>query len=149
MKEIEFPLNRYKHCHSVGKKMYAYAKERLGWDEERCQKMFVLGVLHDIGYELDGSVYGHGTILANILKGYEFADEIDKHCVLHESISEELALLYYADATVDGQGNWCRYEERDADLISRYGTDSPNRQDGVRLSELLKERGFDDTFGLI
>lgn len=145
---VDFPINRYKHCHSVGKKMQFYAEECLGWSEEKCQKMFVLGVLHDICYELDGSSYGHDLIAPGVLSGYEYADAISKHSILQEDVSQELALLYYADATVDGEGNWCTYDYRLRDLANRHGEDSDVYRDSCELIEYLREQGFDDTFGI-
>lgn len=144
----EFPQSRYQHCHGVGKKMYAYAKDVLGWDEELCKKMFVLGCLHDIGYELDPTIGGHGDIMSDMLSGYEYADEIRSHTVFKSNPSKELALLYYADATVDGMGNWCTYEDRRKDTINRYGKDSSNYTDGLVILEYLKANGYDDSFGL-
>ncbi|MBQ8234247.1 MAG: hypothetical protein IJZ36_01525, partial [Bacilli bacterium] len=58
-----FPTSRYKHCYSVGKRMYTQAK-KMGYTEDFCRDMFVLGNIHDIGYELDGDAFRHDEVLA-------------------------------------------------------------------------------------
>ena len=65
-----FPMTRYQHCYSVGKKMYWYAKEVWGWDEQRCRDMFVLGNIHDIGYEFDGGKGIDGAALSETITDY-------------------------------------------------------------------------------
>ena len=83
IKKLEnFPISRYKHCYSVGKRMYICKK--LGYNEDFCGDMFVLGNIHDIGYELDGNAFRHDEVLADCL-----------------SDSIPMILLYFGDMTVD------------------------------------------------
>lgn len=150
MKEIPFPENRYRHCYGVGRRMYEYARDVLHWNEKRCGEMFVLGNLHDIGYELDPDAFGHDLVLANILSGsYKYAGEIRYHSALQdELLSEEMKLLYFADATVDGYGRFCTLDERLADLKERHGENSEVYKESVRIAEKVREWGFDDTIGV-
>lgn len=67
MKILEVPISRYRHRHSVGKRMQDYANTILGWSKERCDEMFVLGCIHDIGYELDEDAFDHDNVLADVL----------------------------------------------------------------------------------
>lgn len=108
-KLTNFPQNRYRHCYSVGKRMYAYAKYNLGWNEKLCCEMFVLGNLHDIGYELDPDAFDHDWVLAAVLNnGYEYVNEIKYHSKFQrEYDSPALRLLYFGDMTVDGEGKTC------------------------------------------
>lgn len=141
-----FPLNRYKHCYGVGKRMYAYAKYMWHWDEKRCCEMFVLGNLHDIGYELDPDAFDHDWILASILDGsYKYVNEIRYHSAYQTDYdSIELRLLYFADMTVDGAGNWCNLKERLQDLEKRHGKNSAVYKESLELAYKIKEWGFDD-----
>ena len=146
LKDEDFPLSRYRHCYSVGKKMYIYAKEKLGWSEEKCQEMFVLGNLHDIGYELDKDAFGHDSIMANIMgTDYAYSNEIRYHsCLQNTYDSPAMQLLYFGDMTVDGMGNWCTFEERLNDLATRHGVDSDVYKESCMLVNYLTKRGFDD-----
>ncbi len=146
-KLIKFPQNRYRHCYSVGKKMYAYAKYNLGWNEKLCCEMFVLGNLHDIGYELDPDAFDHDWILAAVLNGgYEYVNEIKYHSKFQrEYDSPALRLLYFGDMTVDGEGNWCTFDERLADLRKRHGVQSEVYKESYQLAAYLRKLGFDDT----
>ena len=145
-KTAEFPENRYRHCFGVGQKMYWYAKLILKWPEEKCKKMFVLGNLHDIGYYFSADSFGHNEELFNILQNdYKYAEAIRSHSYLQEGdISEELKLLYYGDATVDGSGNWVTYEQRLNDLANRHGIDSEVYKESKRVIQALQRWGFID-----
>lgn len=147
MRSIDFPESRYRHCYGVGKRMYEYAKNKLHWDERYCDEMFVLGNLHDIGYEIDPDAFGHDIVLADILggNGYKYSNEIRYHSKLQEKyMSEELKLLYFADATVDGFGRFCTLDERLEDLKRRHGEDSEVYIESVKIAEKVREWGFDD-----
>jgi hypothetical protein len=142
----QFPSSRYRHCYGVGKKMYWYSKIMLGWDEKKCREMFVLGNLHDIGYEFNGDSFQHNIVLSEILKDkYPYWKEILYHPAFQtEYDSMEMKLLYYADLTVDGYGNWVTMEERMNDLIKRHGEDSGDVKEGLKIINALKGWGFVD-----
>ncbi|MBO5387268.1 MAG: hypothetical protein J6A59_03910 [Lachnospiraceae bacterium] len=145
--EKQFPLSRYRHCYSVGKKMYHYAKNVLLWDEKTCQEMFVLGSIHDIGYEIDSDAFGHDEVLANIMSdSYKYSNEIRYHSYLQTHYdSPAMRLLYFGDMTVDGTGNWCTFEERLKDLENRYGKNSAVYIESLNIANYLISLGFDDT----
>ena len=147
VKLTRFPQNRYRHCYSVGKRMYAYAKYNLGWNEKLCCEMFVLGNLHDIGYELDPDAFDHDWILAAVVSdNYKYVNEIRYHSKLQrEYDSPAMRLLYFGDMTVDGEGNWCTYRERLIDLEKRHGVNSEVYRESVELANYLQQLGFDDT----
>ena len=140
-----FPLNRYLHCYNVGKKMQDYSLNVLKWSKEKSNEMFILGNLHDIGYEFDSE--NDGLVLSELLEkeGYKYYREIRYHAELQrEYQSEEMDLLYFADLTVDGTGNWVSYDERLEDLINRYGKESKTVKDTIEIINYLKEKGFSD-----
>ena len=146
LRDENFPLSRYRHCYSVGKKMYKYAKEVLCWNEKLCQEMFVLGNLHDIGYEIDSDSFGHDEVLANILSdNYNYSNEIRYHSYLQYTYdSPAMRLLYFADMTVDGMGNWCTFKERLYDLECRYGKQSRVYKESEAIVVYLMKLGFND-----
>lgn len=135
-------LNRLKHCHAVGTLMRSYAKTKLQWDDDKCEEMFVLGCLHDIGYGLNNIKVDHSEALADILDGYKYADEIRHHSFLSDYHSDELDLLYYADASVDYKGDYCTFDERLDDIGSRHGTYSVAYIESAKIQEYLKSKGF-------
>lgn len=57
----------------------------------------------------------------------------------------ELRLLYFADMTVDGAGNWCNLKERMQDLEKRHGKNSAVYKESLELAYKIKEWEFDDT----
>lgn len=143
-----FPESRYRHCYSVGKKMYQYGKEKLGMTEKKALNMFVLGNLHDIGYEFNPDSIEHAKVIGSALfASYSYSDAIRDHSTLvdDEYLTLELKLLYFGDATVDGNGNWVTYQERLDDLIARHGADSKVVSDTREIIAKLQEWGFDDT----
>ncbi len=102
--------HRLHHLLGVAKKCYQLAKER-GHDEEFCRKMFLLGFIHDIGFEFSGSTKVHEEISAQMLQYLgldENSNEVQavKH---HNSFlsrgNEEWLILVEADMTTDNEGN--------------------------------------------
>lgn len=142
-----FPESRYRHCYDVGMKMYYYAKKVLNWPIKRCEEIFVLGNLHDIGYELDANAFGHEEKLYEIVKDtYSYSNEIRYHSKLQDKyLSAEMKLLYFADATVDGNGNWVTYKERLKDIEDRYGLESEVYKETANIIKALQEWNFDDS----
>ena len=47
--------------------------------------------------------------------------------------------------TVDGEGNWCTFDERLADLRKRHGVQSEVYKESYQLATYLRKLGFDDT----
>ena len=150
MKDLTyFPEDRYKHGYSVGKRMYYYAKYKMWLKEKFCREMFVLGNIHDIGYEFDSYAFGHDIGLASTMEVYKYINEIRYHSRLQHSFdSLAMRLLYYGDSVVDGYGNWCTYEERLQDLEVRYGSNSEVYRASEDIIDYLKDLEYDDKFGL-
>ena len=147
IKLTSFPESRYKHCYSVGKKMYQYAKDMLKWDDKSCIEMFVLGNMHDIGYEMDDDCFGHDKVLADAIHGtYRYSNEIELHTHIQKRYdTPAMRLLYFADMTVDGEGNWCTFQERLQDIENRYGKESNVYEESVKIVQYLRKLGFDDS----
>ena len=112
IKNEYFPESRERHCYNVGLLMYSYAKNVYQWPEDKCRSMFILGKSHDQGYELNKDPFLHDEAMCEALgqDGYIYANEIKYHSKLQDKYdSPELRLLYFADACIDGMGNWCTF----------------------------------------
>ena len=64
---IGISSDRLKHCLAVARLMYEMAVEK-GWQESKCQEMFLLGYVHDIGYEFSEEQLNHPIVGARLLK---------------------------------------------------------------------------------
>ena len=111
-------------------------------------KMFILGYLHDIGYEelLDGEdASKHGDIGALMLDpSYEYLNEVKNHGrPLHQDDSQAMRLLNYADMHVDSTGHYLTFDERLSDIKERYGT---NSHQYVNSKEIIDRLRHDDDF---
>ena len=103
--------------------------------------------MHDIGYELNSDPFEHDVAMANALgrSGYKYIDEIYHHSRMQtEYDTPEMRLLYFADMTVDGKGNWVTIEDRLRDLEERHGKDSEVYKESEEIADALAEWGFDD-----
>lgn len=61
--------NRLSHIHNVANRCYDIAKHR-GHEEEFCKKMWLIGWLHDIGYEFAEHKWEHPEISSAIKNMY-------------------------------------------------------------------------------
>ena len=133
-------IRKAAHSLGVGKLMYYLAKEK-GWKEEKCQEMFVLGYLHDVGYEFTDNEY-HALTGAEILafSDYKYCKEIMFHGSLQKSFcSEELDLLNIADLHIDSNGNFVSIRRRLKDIAERYGIMSSQHKTAYLLAKQLKQ----------
>lgn len=117
--------NRIKHCYAVAKKMVELGKEK-DLSEEQLKELFVLGYLHDIGYQF-GTNENHNIIGGNILKdsNYKYWEEVYYHGISDSKYkSIYLNILNKADMMIDKYGNDVGFDKRLEDIKSRYGEDS-------------------------
>lgn len=118
------------HMHGVAEYMYNNALS-YGLDPE---EMYILGLLHDIGY-IRGRV-NHGDIGGTIMSDLGYQDAV--YLIWHDVepaeylkqhdyptvIPSALVLLWEADCRVDAKGNLVSFDERVEDVRERYGEDS-------------------------
>lgn len=131
---------RILHCHGVAEYMYYHA----GYIDRDADKMYVLGLLHDIGY-LNGKAE-HEFYGAELIRNTFDVDSQDivakcifyhgttpnKYMELHmcskEDIPSELILLWQADMVVESSGENAGkivgYNRRLKGIEDRYGIDS-------------------------
>lgn len=136
---MEITQDRLKHCIGVARKLYGMSLER-GWDIERAKKMFVLGFVHDIGYEFADTQSEHADRGAYVLEqcGFQFANEVMYHGKVQQTYSsEELYMLNVADFLVGPDGHTVSVEERLDGILQRYGNDSPQYIEAKKLAKQL------------
>lgn len=118
---------RSAHMLAVGRLAEAIAAEVFDWDEGKCREMFLLGYLHDVGYEFSATQPEHPRVGGDILKdsGYAYWRELFWHGVPSPGYSsDELMLLNLADLRVNSVGEEVGISRRLDDIGDRYGLDS-------------------------
>lgn len=105
------------------------------------EKMFMLGYLHDIGYELTDKPELHNFEGGDSLREnvhYEYWREVYWHGV-HPCpfTSKALDLLNYADMSIDKKGQQISIEQRLKSIKDRYGENSLTYVRAYALSKTL------------
>lgn len=122
MKNTIISEERILHMHRVAEYMYKNA-EKYNLDKTQ---MYVVGLLHDIGY-LFGKE-NHPVTGSQLLRdlGFIYSDDISLHGDVPESsnISNVLKLLLEADLTVGKDGIVVGFKARLDDIGARLGFDS-------------------------
>lgn len=130
---------RLKHGLEVARLMKKSAEDA-GWTTQKCEEMFILGFLHDIGYEFAEQQCDHASVGGEMLKnqGYKYWREVSCHGKLDvEYISEELTMLNIADMSIDSTGKEVGVSARLSDIASRYGIDSKQYVEAEQLARKI------------
>ncbi|MFA5696475.1 MAG: HD domain-containing protein [Bacilli bacterium] len=131
--------DRIKHSFAVARKMKQIAID-LGLNDEETNDCFVIGFIHDIGYEFATNKMEHNKIGGEILKrnNFKYWKEIYYHGeteIEYESLY--LDILNQADMQIDKYGNDVGYDKRLEDIKSRYGETSIVYE---KCAQLIKNR---------
>lgn len=132
--------DRLNHIISVARLMKDKAEE-LGLDKE---EMFLLGFLHDIGYEF-GDSEEHHIVGYQILEkqNYMYSKEVLYHGKpTDEYRSKALDLLNFADMHIDKKGNYVSFKNRLKDIKSRLGEHSMAYINSKKIIDDLIDRKF-------
>lgn len=148
--------NRLHHILGVARKAYSIAKN-MGFSEEFARKCFMLGWIHDVGYEfvtdspdhsiqsaslldmLGDYIYPEGYRRDSIKPGIRVIIErsiraIACHGSFVQDMTEEYKILNMADLQVDNEGNEVSVEERLEDIKERYGEYSKEYLDACEIA---------------
>jgi hypothetical protein len=128
---------RIKHSFGVAKFMYDFVKD-MGCTETKAQEMFILGILHDVGYAFTNKIEDHPMAGGMVLKesGYKYWREVAFHGNASSLyVSEELDLLNKADLSVEFTGIRVTPEVRLSNIKDRYGNNSFQYKEAKRLYE--------------
>lgn len=135
---MDITLDRLRHSLSVANKMRELAKDKAGVNSDDA---FILGLLHDIGYQFTENTGEHAKVGGEILRnqGYNYWKEVYYHGIPQEDFdSTMLQLLNYADMTIGPTGNELTIEERILDISNRYGKGSIQEETAIALARQLK-----------
>ena len=136
---MEISKNRLLHSIGVARKMHEMTICQ-GLGIEKAADMFVLGFVHDIGYEFSKEQGEHANVGAEMLKncGFKYSNEVLYHGKAQiDYMSQELYLLNTADFLIDAFGNSCTLKERLEGIEQRYGVKSFQYQEAVKLAKQL------------
>lgn len=131
---------RLKHMLGVARRCYEIALEN-GYDEHTARKLFLVGYLHDIGYEFSETGENHADISNQMIISLFGVENkaIKEHGQLNKDLNNiELRILNIADLTVDSFGNKCTVYNRLLDIKNRYGKESKAYQTALDLAKQLK-----------
>ncbi len=128
--------DRLHHIIGVARKAYQIAKD-MGCDEEFARKMFMIGWVHDVGYEFSKEQSEHPKISSEMLhqlvcsnKTYDTSVSLKtNHAIYYHGLYPDEALGYnlewkiinMADMQVDSKGKEVDVMDRLNDIKERYG----------------------------
>ena len=143
-KNIGISDNRMKHILEVARECYKIAKNQ-GYDEEFCERMFMLGWVHDVGYEFTEDSTKHGEASELLMKRIGVSNSNTSsakalHCIrthgrVTKTTSPEWVILNTADLTVNSKGEHVSVLERLEDIKERYGEDSSQYTLSCKVAE--------------
>ncbi len=122
------------HILGVARKAYRIAKD-MGKDENFCRRCFMLGWIHDIGYEFSKEQSEHPDTSAmmlllmnedNVASDLKrpFYKAIRDHGRYPSEMTDEYRILNMADMLVDSRGREVTVSQRLDDIKDRYGEHS-------------------------
>lgn len=120
---ISISNDRMKHMLGVARKAYKISKER-GHDESFSRKMFLIGYLHDIGYEFSKYSNEHSDIGAELMQNLideSIVNTIKYHGKYADPETEEWQILNMADMQISYSGEEVTVYDRLEDIKNRYG----------------------------
>lgn len=140
MPPIGMDENRLRHCRGVGVRASELGCALFGWSDEKCREMFVMGYLHDIGYQFAHEQSEHEELGGDLLRslGFTYWAEIFHHGNPDSAYqSNELLVLNLADMLTSKDGSATTIPARLEDIASRYGVESTQYVAAKRLAEVL------------
>lgn len=119
--------NRWQHILGVARKAKILADKLKPNNVQYAEDMFLLGMLHDMGYEFMESNASHAYVGGQILKrnNYQFWSEVSLHGdETVKNMSDELFILNCADMSTGPNGENFTFDERLEEIASRFGKDA-------------------------
>ena len=122
-KKCGISQKRLFHIFGVARKAYSISKS-LGYDEQFSRKMFMLGWLHDVGYEFaNNSNHAEESfnLVSLLIDDVSSVKAIKEHGRYPSELTDEYKILNMADMLVDSSGNEVDVINRLIDIKERYG----------------------------
>lgn len=138
--------DRLAHMNATANRAYEIATTVFGKSENKARQLYVLGLLHDVGYAFDPDDHAHagGNVLISL--GVEIDAVYDHGDPTVGFMDDELLIVNVADMTTSPTGAPMRMEDRLNDIGDRYGADSPQlacaRAVADRIKYELAKRGL-------
>lgn len=119
--------NRWQHILGVARKAKILALALKPNDEKYSEDMFLLGMLHDFGYEFTENGKKHAMVAGQILErsGYKYWQDVVNHSEkATDNMSDETFIINCADLSVSPDGKDITIAERVEDIGRRHGKNS-------------------------
>ena len=139
---MEMTIDRLKHSLAVAVKMKQLAEDHYEGYQIDPEEAYVLGLVHDIGYQFVDDQRDHSYKGGELLKsqGYKYWKEVYYHGLVQDDYdSEMLRLLNYVDMTTDNKGEYVSMQDRLKGITERYGKDSWQATEAVKLACIINE----------
>lgn len=133
--------NRWQHILGVARKAKILADKLKPNNVQYAEDMFLLGIMHDLGYEFIESNASHAAIGSEILKrsGYQYWQEVALHGdETVDDMTDELFILNCADMMTGPKGEDFTFDERLKEIAQRFGEDADAYKKCVIEVEKLK-----------
>lgn len=133
-------MDRLRHIIAVAEKMRRLSAEKPEQYPVDPDDMYVLGMLHDIGYRFCDVQKEHARRGGELLEkqGYKYWREVYYHGTPQQVYdSPELRLLNYADMTTGPSGEDMNVRQRIEDIAVRYGADSLQKKEAEELARIF------------
>ena len=120
------PEYRIKHSKGVANFLYSFARISY-FDNSRSKSLYLVGLLHDIGYFRNPTGKDHGRKGAEFLElagtSKDFCDLIRYHGKYIQNPSRDQELMWLADLCINGKGEYIGYMKRFQSICKRYEND--------------------------
>ncbi len=119
--------SRWQHILGVARKAKILADKLKPNNVQYAEDMFLLGIMHDLGYEFIESNASHAAIGGEILKrsGYQYWQEVTQHGdETVDDMTDELFILNCADMSTGPNGEDFTFDERLKEIAQRFGKDA-------------------------
>ena len=119
--------SRWRHILGVARKAKILADKLKPNNVQYAEDMFLLGIMHDLGYEFIESNASHAAIGGKILKrsGYQYWQEVTQHGdETVDDMTDELFILNCADMSTGPNGEDFTFDERLKEIVQRFGKDA-------------------------
>lgn len=119
--------SRWRHILGVARKAKILADKLKPNNVQYAEDMFLLGIMHDLGYEFMESNASHAAIGGEILKrsGYQYWQEVTQHGdETVDDMTDELFILNCADISTGPNGEDFTFDERLKEIAQRFGKDA-------------------------
>lgn len=146
--------DRLRHMLGVARKCYSLALKD-GKTEEVARTYFVMGLLHDIGFEFTDDVSDVSKVSYDVLQYLSMKNSgLFRWSLVQKAIKEQgqpfskmyhtdndkLRILNEAEMLIDSKGNEVNTEEKLEDIKELYGEDSRAYIDAIIMCEMIEEK---------